>query len=393
VAGLVVILAQNLRLGQARAEFLGKPPEFSWTRLVVDGSHSIYHPGDLSETGVVGGYVRRSEVNFPIDVATLWDSSGAATSLPVSGTYVNAYVFGFDPDGTPIGRLGRPGVPGMAGYWSTTDFVPLTDLGRGAAASAGDGNVIVGQAFLPDRQAATIWDVAGPRPIDGLEGVESLALAINTDGTYVGVTIDTSDPSDWEYGGFVGRNGIATRFDFPGFTEPRGLEINDDGWITGTWEPAFATQRGFLARYDLDTGDNESYDLGLFPGYDEAWANAINNDRTVVGGAQRLGGDYDRALIWWQGSLMPQDLNLFVDIPDATLIYAYRINNAGQILAEARLHAGGFAYYVLTPVPEPAAAGVVGLAVLLLVRRRRRCHWEAPQRFAPRGGRPQSPVV
>jgi hypothetical protein len=95
---------------------------------------------------------------------------------------------------------------------------------------------------------------------------------------------------------------------------------------------------------------------------DETWAYAINNDRTVVGGAQRLGGDFDRALIWWQGSLTPQDLNGFVNIPEATLIDAYRINNAGQILAEARLHAGGFAYYVLTPVPEPA--GAVGCLIL-----------------------------
>jgi hypothetical protein len=37
-------------------------------------------------------------------------------------------------------------------------------------------------------------------------------------------------------------------------------------------------------------------------------------------------------------------LNDFVDIPGATLIDAYRINNAGQILAETRLHACGYAY-------------------------------------------------
>jgi uncharacterized membrane protein len=205
--------------------------------------------------------------------------------------------------------------------------------------------------------------------VSGLDGVDSYAWDVNPSGTYLGLTLDRSNPNDFTFGGFIGRDGSATRLNFPGFTETRAFEINDDGWFTGVWEPAFATQRGYVARLDLDTGASEIHDLGIFPGYDETWAYAINNDRSIVGGAQRLGGDFDRALIWWQGSMTPQDLNLFVDIPGVTLIDAYRINNAGQILAEGRLDAGGFAYYVLTPVPEPTFAGVLA-AVVFLSRRR-----------------------
>jgi hypothetical protein len=91
----------------------------------------------------------------------------------------------------------------------------------------------------------------------------------------------------------------------------------------------------------------------------------------VVGAAMQIGGDFERALIWPNGSTTPLDLNDFVNIPGATLIDAYRINNAGQILAEARLTGGGYAYYRLDPVPEPAAA--VALLCAGMLPRRSRC--------------------
>jgi hypothetical protein len=50
---------------------------------------------------------------------------------------------------------------------------------------------------------------------------------------------------------------------------------------------------------------------------------------------------------------------------------AYRINNAVQILAEARLDTGGYAYYRLDPIPEPAALVALAGAVALLSPRRR----------------------
>ena len=106
----------------------------------------------------------------------------------------------------------------------------------------------------------------------------------------------------------------------------------------------------------------------MLPGYFEAIAQGINNDRTVVGSI-RGSGDWERALIWPNGSPTPIDLNDFVNVPGVTFIQGLDINNAGQILAEARLHAGGYAYYVLTPVPEPGALAVV--ALVLVARHRR----------------------
>jgi len=174
------------------------------------------------------------------------------------------------------------------------------------------------------------------------------------------------------YGGFIGRNGTATRLAFPGFPETRGFEINDTGWFTGLWESSGVHLRGYKARINLDTGAQEIHDLGLFPGTEQTLAQAINNDGAIVGGA--VGGpfgDVVNALIWPAGSLTPLDLNLFVDIPNVTLLDAYRINNAGQILAEG-LGPDGFSYYRLDPIPEPACLAMVVMAVAGSMNRPRR---------------------
>ena len=363
-------------LTRSAASHVEGSPSYSSVRLGLIGTAESGFPAALSESGRVGGYFGRNTPLPPFAVPVVWDSAGTPRQLPVVGEYAVGYVNGFLPDDTPVGLFGRVGqYPNGPVYWSVDNVVPLPDTGAGGNAITGNAEIVFGQTFTLTpgigitRVSATIWDNEGLTVISGLAGIDSYAQSVNVGGTYLGATVDTSNPSDYEFGGFIGRDGTAVRLNFPGFTETRAFEINDDGWFTGVWEPAFATQRGYLARWDLDTGEREIHDLGIFPGYDETWAYAINNDRTVVGGAQHLGGDFDRALIWWQGSLTPQDLNLFVDIPEATLIDAYRINNAGQILAEARLHAGGYAYYVLTPVPE-AGTSVVLLGASILAARR-----------------------
>ena len=350
------------------------PSRYSWVRLELLGAPNLYYPGALSEDGLVGGYYRRSSTQAPFDLPVIWDATGRPFPLPVSGPYEAAVVNGFGPAGKPVGVLARGAPePGIPGYWAPDGFVALPHTGSGGGAMTGNGEVVIGQtrAVPGGKRQPILWNDAVVRVVQGLEETDNVAQSISTHGVYVGVSIDTSNPSDYEYGAFIGRDGMAVRLNFPSFPETRAYEINDDGWFTGVWEPAFATQRGYVARYDLDTGESEIHDLGLFPGYGETIAAAINNDRTIVGGAQHLGGDFDRALIWWQGSLTPQDLNLFVDLPEATLIDAYRINNAGQILAEGRLNDGsGYAYYVLTPVPEPGAVGLAAAGVIALRRTR-----------------------
>jgi len=260
-----------------------------------------------------------------------------------------------------------------------TGFTQLPESGLGGIAITSNQEFTLGFTVQPTanpeltRVTPTLWDAAGPHLVAGLEELDGYSQSVNVVSVYIGVTLNPTNPSNL-YGGFIGRNGTAQRLNFPGFPETRGFEINDDGWFTGIWESNDVHLRGYRARIDLDTGEQEIHDLGLFEDNLQTLAQAINNDGTIVGGA--VGGpfgDVVRALIWPEGATAPLDLNTFVDIPGVTLIDAYRINNAGQILAEARFDDGsGFAYFRLDPiVPEPAGAGIVMLAGIAVNRRRR----------------------
>jgi len=346
------------------------------TRLRLLPNTSIYFPEALSEQGVTGGYSRIHPTQFPIDVAVTWDELGSPSRLPVTGTYVSAGVLGFLPDGTPVGNRTLPADSPDPGFFEADSFTELPNTGLGGSAISGNSDFIIGQTSHPtavvgvSRSIATIWNNSGQHLISGLEGVSSTGQSGNGDGVYIGITYDFS-ASDAVYGGFIGRNGTATRLAFPGFPETRGFEINDDGWIAGSWETTGERARGYTFRYDLDTGAQEIHDLGLFPGYDQTIAYANNNDNTIVGGALGPIGEFAKALIWPAGSLTSLDLNLFVDIPNVTLLDAYRINNAGQILAEG-LGPDGFSYYRLDPIPEPACLAMVVMAVAGSMNRPRR---------------------
>jgi hypothetical protein len=240
----------------------------------------------------------------------------------------------------------------------------MPDFGHGGAAYSGNADMIVGNTYelAPGGEfwfgLPTIWDSHGLRRVTGLPGLTGACWSVNSSGTYVGVTIGRST-SPTVYGGFVGRDGSATRLDYADFPQTRAFDINDDGWFTGIWlGPGFA-RRAYVARED------EIRDLGLFPGYAESWAGAINNDGTIIGGAANF-GLLARALMWFEGQ-PPVDLNTLVsDLPGGTVLRdAYDINNAGQILVHANSGT-----YVLTPIPEPVAGAVACVLVPLISARR-----------------------
>ena len=324
--------------------------------------------------------MRISSTQFPIDVAVTWGLDGIPLVEPAADPYAQAAVNGFLPDGTPVGVLQEIGQPlPHAVFWNKVDAIRLSSVGRGGFAITGNDAFILGASFVQPEtggtvfQVATRWLESGPQLISGLEMSNSIGQSVSSAGIYVGLMREASNLGGTMFGGFIGRNGTAQRLNFPGFPETRGFEINDDGWFTGIWESNDVHLRGYRARIDLDTGEQEIHDLGLFEDNLQTLAQAINNDGTIVGGA--VGGpfgDVVRALIWPEGATAPLDLNTFVDIPGVTLIDAYRINNAGQILAEARLDDGsGFAYFRLDPVvPEPAGIAVMGFAGVAVLRRR-----------------------
>jgi hypothetical protein len=336
------------------------PVAYTATRLVIP-ANAGWDAGALAEDGRAGGYVVVIEGGSQFFRATLWDQTGAPSTLSVPEPFPYAVVMGFKPDGTPVGQAANPAVEaGRAGYWGPTGFATLPDFGQGARAFSGNAMTIVGQSFELEPGGefyigqAAIWDSQGVRRVVGLDGLNSGCWSVNSSGTYVGVTLDR--PSG-VYGGFVGQDGTATLLNYAGFPQTRAFDINDDGWFSGIWQGPGSTRRAYVARGD------DIRDLGLFPGFAESWAGGINDDRTIVGGAANF-GLIAKALVWYHGE-PPQDLNLLtLDLPAGTILrQADHINNAGQILVRANNGT-----YILTPIPEPAALAML-LPALLLVRR------------------------
>lgn len=338
--------------------------EYSAIRLGNPSIGSGFLPEALGETGMVVGNVG---IAGPAPTRPVyWNESGGAVILPLPLNASGGIAIGVASDGTIAGHLrfsgedyGRPAVF-EAGIWS----VLSSDNAFGNVIDKHNGKFFGDVGVFPNvGQNAAIWTTTGYQEIPGLPRFISTIRDVNQNGVYTGITIDDTNPNDWVYGGFVGENGTASPLNYANFPETRGFEINDQGWITGIWSPNGSARRGYVAR------GTEIRDLGLFPGFSETWVPAINNNNTVVGGAANF-GDFRKALVWPNGALTPQDLNLMVDLPGVTLIRGMDINDAGQILAEGRFATGGFGYFVLTPIPEPAMA--LGTASLVLLRRARR---------------------
>ncbi|CAN5653847.1 hypothetical protein BH09PLA1_BH09PLA1_35880 [soil metagenome] len=110
------------------------------------------------------------------------------------------------------------------------------------------------------------------------------------------------------------------------------------------------------------------HDLGTLGG-NYSRANGINDDGWVVGLADDVAG-IPRPFLY-DGTSM-RDLNEFID-PNLgwTLSLPRDINNAGQIVVRASHASEPWAHaLLLTPIPEPAAAALLGLAIPLLQSRR-----------------------
>jgi hypothetical protein len=314
---------------------------------------------------------------------------GHPQALAVPGIYETGIVHGFDAGTVPLGLVRYPGATfGVPVVWSATGMQQLPAPETYGFADSGNGPTIVGTVIVstqPGLEQACIWqdDAAHPLIVPGTHS--SRAVSINASGVYVGNGFDMTDPNDWKSVGYFGKDGSVSILNYLSLPEAYPLEVNDSGWFTGVWQPQNNVRRPFVGRAYSD----EAYALDMPPGFFEAIAQGINNDRTVVGSV-RGAGDWEMALIWPNGSPTPMDLNDFVDVPGVTFIQGLDINNAGQILAEGRLDGGGFAYYVLTPVPEPASAAV-SLVLVAASRRKarsRRCRYSPGPRTRSNGSRP-----
>ena len=193
--------------------------------------------------------------------------------------------------------------------------------------------------------------------------------------------------------GFVWSDGLID-LGYMGGTQSGAHDINDSGWIVG-WIQFTATGHRAYIRYlptdirDLGTlgGDQSEamalngggvvvgsaqradgvwhaflwsgamHDLGTLSAYSESRAWDVNGDGVVVGEAHVPYGGPGHAFVWTATDGI-QDLNALVTVTgDFEMAAAYGINDAGQIVGEARV--GGDRHAVLL---NPSTAAVASPA-------------------------------
>jgi hypothetical protein len=326
---------------------------------------------NLSEHGRAGDYVRLDDFIEPIDVPTVWEADGSFSYLQFAVPYRQASVRGFTTDGSPVGnvRLNPAQQPSPVIWRHGQAAEILPHFGRGGIVRGGNNQYLFGGTGDPGitnlyYSRMTIWDADGtnPRLVTGIPSERATnCKSVNESGIYVGsatifgLTIPTTP------GAFVGRDGTAQMASYPGYEIYNLSDINNANQMVGTYSlDNGATLRGLIATAFTD----EIRDLGGFERYARVTPLAINDAGVIVGdGAGATGLE---PLIWPVGAVEPINLNTLVTIPgEPRLLEALDINNAGQILTR-----GFNGYYILTPIPEPAAMGLVCGLVLAMAGRR-----------------------
>ena len=235
-------------------------------------------------------------------------------------------------------------------------------------------------------------------------GYSSSALAMSNRGHVVGVTYGTTG----DHRAFLHQDGVLTVLGTLGGSTSSASAVNDRGDVTGRAQTREQTTHAFLysdgRMIDLGTlggrgsdgfgindhGDvvglastgrvnergepiadaflysgGQMRDLGALGSFTQNYAFDINNRGQVVGSATSQSGGASAPFLYEGGELV--DLRTLIDSSRWQLRGARSINEAGQILAVAENRVTGrFHPLLLTPIPEPGAAGLlVALGVLL----------------------------
>jgi MYXO-CTERM domain-containing protein len=353
----------------------------------------------------------------PVYTVATVGNFGALTSQPNglnnAGTVVG-YVY------TPHGHINAySSSNGNAGNLHQGD----PDTGNSAAWGINASGAVVGQSSVGNATQATVFSNGSVRTLGTLGGTNSYGYGINASGQVVGV----SDTASGAQHGFVTRadGSLADIGPVNGGGSSAANAINDLGQVTGYAETnasgdyaAYIYQNGamnFLATLGgnyaqgyainnagmvagysgLSNGESHAFlyangvlaDLGDLGGND-SYATGINEAGAVVGVSNLAAGPGAgyHAFLYSGGTL--KDLNDLIDPALGwTLTYASDINDKGQIAAIG-CKVGGCSSLLLSladtgggdpdpdpnAVPEPEAftAGIAGLALFGLLRRRRR---------------------
>lgn len=313
-------------------------------------------------------YIYRNGVPSPLIIPEAYSTSGVgARGLNDSGQVVMTYQTAphgpyrtslIEPDGriTNIGTLGG----------SNALALGMTPTGRvfGISTVRGD---LASHAFVYEN--GTMTDVGT------LGGVTSYAAAMNARGDLLGHS-DTNGYDDPH--AFIYSNGVMTDLGTLGGDMSQGFSINEHRQVVGYSAPDPAASRDLTHAFLYS--DGQMTDLDPLFG-DSNWSRgmSINDLGQVLAQAHVTDRNGERAThLFFYDKGQAIDLTRYMresfnDVVDITP-YQVVLNDVGQIALQATLYGGMTRLFVLTPVPEPAALGLMlaGLAALGLSSRRRR---------------------
>jgi probable HAF family extracellular repeat protein len=340
-------------------------PLYSLQRIDLGDVQDV-RPESINDRGDIVGNARVSQPggnseSFPF----FRDAAGTVVRLPLPGTAnavnnagevlatggdTGVYVW------TAAGGA-RPIAHPATGVWTSPR--DINDAGTIAVEKFVDGSV----SNAARRRADGSVDEAQPlfRP-------SFRSDVMNASGAVAGFTQDSglARPAVWEVDGTVRR-----------LTTPRGggqaTAINDAGLVAGTYGDEGTS--GVVIASGVWRPDGQFVPVALVPGVDVASQEPLgmNNLGQVVGYTNLTNHDNDA--FYWSESDRVVDLQSLLDGSGAgwNLQWASDVNELGQIIGVATFQGGGFQGVLLTPVPEPTAAGVVAFtfAALALTRAHR----------------------
>jgi probable HAF family extracellular repeat protein len=318
-----------------------------------------------------------------------WTSSGGMQDLGVLPGDLGAYGLGVSGDGsTVVGQSVAADGNDHAFRW--TSGGGMQDLGflpgatwADACGTSGDGSAAVGSYCTSDGfLRGYLWTSAGGMQDLGVwpGGYNSSADAISGDGSTVagssGAGVNHTIAFRWTSSG--GMEDLGALSEEP-FWFSAATATNRDGSVVAGCSYVDNGDNTASCRAFRWTADGGMQNLGILPGQIGSWANAISGDGSVLAGACTVDGWSIHRPFLWTAALGMVDLNgyfasLGVDLAGWTLVDAKGLSADGSAMTGWGIYNGEQRAWLVSglPVPEPATAALLGLAVLCAFRLRRK---------------------
>lgn len=338
---------------------------FTFTELGTLGGNASTAYGLNSSGTVVGGSTTTSS-STPFYAYSY--SGGSMSNLGLISGSGNSEARAINSGGTIVGSSGITGGQTHAFSYSggsMTDLGVISGSGGSNAWSINNDGVIVGQSSITGGAThAFKYSGGGMTDLGTLGGTNSIAWDINNSGVIVGQGQISGDTAVRAWlltsGTLSSGNSIGTF----GGTNSRAYGINDSNIAVGEAQNASGYYRAFSYNGSLT-------ELGTLGG-NSSTARDINSSSYIVGTSEiTVGSGVTRAFLYMGGTMY--NLNDYVSGASGwTLLEAWGINDANQVIGVAVDGSGYKHGYLLTVVPEPSTcAAIAGLGALALAAWRR----------------------